>query len=154
MSDDKTTDASERPRLIHSIKSGDDTPPRRTPRREAKTPGKSGTTASAKPSMSSDAIGRGMTELYSGIGALTGMLVDPMIGQAFTQNADRAGAAWAKVCQDNETMKRIASGLLQGSNWGELFAAHLPIGLAIRGAMVQRRANREAEDAPVQENVG
>lgn len=133
-------------KLTDFTSSRKDTPPRPTPRRPGPKP--SGPAATPRSSsLAPGVIHRGMAGIYASLGMFAGA-VDPIIGSALVENADRMGAAWEKVAAESDMMREIAEKLLAGSTWSEFFIAHVPLGIAVKASVdARRQATRERREA-------
>lgn len=71
-----------------------------------------------------------VTRFYAMIGA--GVAIrDPQCGLAIMQAAPDAAKAWDEIAYKNEAVRRALWALAQTTTFGELFAAHVPILLAV-----------------------
>lgn len=145
-----TETGAEPPRRAVDYGTRKDIPPRATPRRivgAVKTPGASIPRAA---SLAPGTISKGMAELYGTIGMFLSAL-DPEVGTALGRNADTIGEAWEKICAESDTMRGVAEKVLAGNAWGGFIIAHVPVGLAIKSSVDNRRAQarlrREAAEA-------
>lgn len=59
---------------------------------------------------------------------------DGVCGPAIANSAHDAAVAWDELAQKNPAVRRSLRKLTQGSAWGTVLAAHLPIAIAIAGA--------------------
>lgn len=129
-----------------------DTPPtqRQTPRdeepapratRARKTPLKSAPTSSQ--SADDDAIKdyrpgilvKPLRDLYVTVGTLVLPFNNP-VGTAFIQNAEQCAKALDNAAKADKQIRRVLMLLVQGSVWGEVIIAHMPIMMALAVTMM------------------
>lgn len=76
-----------------------------------------------------------LEELYALAGLGVSMFdSDGVCGPAIANSAHDAAVAWDELAQKNPAVRRSLRKLTQGSAWGTVLAAHLPIAIAIAGA--------------------
>lgn len=85
---------------------------------------------------------------------------DGVCGPAIAGSAHTAAVAWDELAQKNPAVRRSLRKLTQGSAWGAVLAAHMPIAIAIAGAhmpkdgmpgpfkaLAEQQAQRKEEEA-------
>lgn len=55
----------------------------------------------------------------------------PMAAQTLVASSDVCAAAWIELAEENDNVRRALLGMLEGGVWAKVFAAHLPILLAL-----------------------
>lgn len=79
---------------------------------------------------------------YRSIGvALTAFRIESLanLGEAMQVQADACAQAWTDLAANNDKVRRIILGLVEGGDWGRLAASHSPLLLAVLPEDLVRR---------------
>lgn len=62
--------------------------------------------------------------MFAGMGI---MPLNMKVGEAFGTAANDCAEAWYQLAKENDAVRRVILGLIEGGAWGKVFAAHSPI---------------------------
>lgn len=72
---------------------------------------------------------------------MLGVVITPFnqtVGTSLVQNAEACAKAWDKAARADKKLQRVLMLLIAGGTWGELAAAHMPIGMALAVSLSPR----------------
>jgi hypothetical protein len=71
-----------------------------------------------------------IVSLYT-FGAMGLMTVRPKAATAMANSAENCADAWVELADQNDNVRRALLAIIEGGVWGKIFAAHMPILLAL-----------------------
>jgi hypothetical protein len=71
-----------------------------------------------------------IASLYT-FGAMGLMSFRPQAAQVMAESADKCADAWMELADQNDSVRRALLAIMEGGVWGKIFAAHLPILVAL-----------------------
>lgn len=85
-----------------------------------------------------------LTPVYAMVAMGVGMR-NKAIGEAIMTNAEACAESWETLAQTNESVRRVLLTLTKGTAWGVVFAAHLPIVMAVAAEMQPKTITPEED---------
>lgn len=94
-------------------------------------------------------LGKSLQNTYGMIG-MTLSSVDPHCGGQILMNAENMAMAMEDLARENQSVRRVLNKLMEGSAWGMVVAAHMPVITAVAAHHVfpriaEARAKKQAE---------
>jgi hypothetical protein len=71
-----------------------------------------------------------LADRYRQVGKIA-RLFHPKVGTAMIAQADECADSWLKLAENNDTVRRYILAVVEGGDWGGVFAAHIPIVMAV-----------------------
>jgi hypothetical protein len=125
----------ESPSVFENLRKSKVKPPRtngRAPRSTAETFGKLGTNKKARsPVRKLTSTDRDKIESLYTFGAMGLMSFRPKAATVMAESADKCADAWMELADQNDSVRRALLAIMEGGVWGKIFAAHLPILVAL-----------------------